>query len=426
MQAAIFNDPRTGKTPTVLEAIRLIGDSNPAPFRTLVVAPASLLYNWENEIRKWLPGHGVRIINTPVHLDKYGIGEFTIVSKALIHKLLTKLNKLKFDCVIVDEAHYLRNPDTTQSKAVRKLNMPRRYALTGTPAVNHPTDVFGILSFLQPKRYTGYWPFAKRYYFVDKGDFSKEVGGIKPNRKQEFTDLLDEISVQRKRKEVMQWIPPKNMMVFPVDMTATQAKLYRDMKKTFTAYLDGEEIDAPTIIAQLTRLRQIAIDPRLCGLPTEGAKTTALLEYLDSHREPIILMTGFTSYYDLLKPELDKLGIRYGEIHGKIGKAERQQMADKFQRGEIDVLLCNIIAAGTGFTLDRSNCVIFIDRAWTPAENEQAEDRACPTTEGSNMQHDIIDFTTNQTIEAGIHKLLSHKKSINAIVNDRKALKELV
>lgn len=415
MRAAVFNDPRTGKTPTVLDALRL-ADAK----RVLIVVPASLQHNWRREIEKWRPDVQPTIVKRTF---PEGNGYF-IVSRSVVHRIEIPKD---FDTVVVDEAHFLRNFRTQQSLAVRRITAPRRYALTGTPAVNHPADVIGILMFLNPTAYPSYWQTVDRYFEVIDGHFSKEIGKVKAHRKAELQDVITGLAVQRKRKDVMPWLPKKQYTNIEVDMSTKQNTLYRSMQKTFLAELNDHEVDAQNVITQLIRLRQLALDPRLVGFTdVPGAKTSALLEYLNDHREPIVVMSWFTSYLKLIKPEVEKLGLKVGMIHGELTAVEKDRNAAAFQEGKTDVLLCNIVAAGTGFTLDRSGLVLCMDRAWTPAENEQAEDRVCPTTEANLHKHSIVDITALGTVEEKIHELLKHKKSITDLVNDMQAVRELV
>ena len=432
-QAGVFNEPRTGKTPTMISLVKELGTK-----RNLIVAPASLIYNWAKEFETWHPEETVYVSKgTPKQREMLYMSliekSFTlIISKDTLKSDLasTIFTKL-FDLVILDEAHYLRNYKTAQAKAIFNIKAERRYALTGTPTVKHSSDIFGILHFLFPKLFPSYWQFVDRY-FEQSQDWMghKVVGNPKPERVNELQEMIALSSVQRKRKDVMQWLPEKQRSTFTVQMESKQQKLYTDMLKFFVSSdeASGVEVDTSSVITQLMRLRQLCLDPRLLGFETEGAKTVALLEYLENHREPIVIMSMFTSYLKLLKPLIEKLNLKVGFIIGDMANHAKQQTAESFQSGKIDVLLCNIISAGTGFTLDRSETVIFTDKAWNPAENEQAEDRVTPTTKEKNHKHEIITFTCQDTVDARIDELLDQKISLTDYVNNggAKALKRLL
>lgn len=418
----IANEQRTGKTPI---AIQLFRDTN------IVVTPASLVWNWSKEILTWHYGkiscyvlHGTKAKKEKIFQEyrKSATPKVLIVSKDTL-KGFPEIQKIRFDCSFVDEAHFLRNYKTAQSKAVYKILAKKRYALTGTPAVKHAVDVWGILHYLEPRRFPGYWTFAERY-FTTFEDFMghMKIGAAKKHREKELTSTLAMLSVERKRRDVMKWLPAKMYQTIPVQMAGKQVKFYERMVKEFIAIDDtsGHTVDTASVLAQLMRLRQLCLDPRLLGFDVVGAKTEALLDYLEDKHEPVVIMSQFTSYLKLLQKELT--GRRVGMIHGEMDGKRKQSVADAFQKGEIDVLLCNIISAGTGFTLDRSDTVIFTDKAWNPSENEQAEDRIVPTTEQKNYGTStaVITFTCRKSVDERIDELLQQKTSLTAIVNQNK------
>jgi len=284
------------------------------------------------------------------------------------------------------------------------------------------------LHFLYPKKFPSYWQFAERYFQVGQNFMGfNEVGNVKSHRKEELQEMLGIISVQRKRKDVMQWLPDKERTTFYCEMTTKQKKAYEEMLQYF--FVEESDVDASTVLAQLTRLRQICLEPSLLELDTGSGKTDALLDYLkESSNEPIVIMSMFTSYLKYVKPLLENIGLKVGMIHGEMSNKEKMEQAEKFQRGEIDLLLCNIISAGTGFTLDRAETIIFMDKAWNPAENEQAEDRITPTTQEKTHKHSIISFVCQNTIDEKINALLENKKSLTDIVNEGglEAIKKLL
>lgn len=438
--AGIFNEPRTGKTPTLITLMKELGTK-----RNLIVAPASLLWNWAKEFETWYPDITVyvnsesKIKRQKLYesiLGKVGLASrfrpsentstfVLIMSKETlrldmsVNDPLSILSRSTFDLAAVDEAHFLRNYKTTTSKAIFKIKSKHKYALTGTPTVKHAADIHGILHFLNPQKFRSYWAFVDRY-FEQSTDWMghKQIENVRPDREQELGELIALISTQRKRKDVMQWLPEKQRSTFPVQMDTKQQKLYADMAKYFMASDADTEIDTRNVITQLMRLRQLCLDPRLLGFDVPGAKTEALLEYLENHREPIVIMSMFTSYLKLLKPLIEKLGLKVGMIHGEMSNAEKDTSATLYQNGQYNVLLCNIISAGVGFTLDKGETVIFTDKAWNPIENGQAEDRICPTTEDKVHKHEIITFTCQGTVDARIDELLSQKISLTDYVNN--------
>lgn len=435
-KAGVFNEPRTGKTPTMITLINILKTR-----KNLIVAPASLIYNWEKEFSKWYPECEVLVAAGTQSKRKKVYSHFgdywTDHTRKHVRVMIISKDTLKsdvgyegfpnnFDMLVVDEAHYLRNWKTKQSEALFSLEARRKYALTGTPTVKHASDIYGILKFLYPAKFPSYWQFAERYFGSGKNYMGHQVvnNQVKPHRAKELKEMVGLWSIARKRKEVMKWLPDKQRINIPVEMDTKQKKMYKEMKDFFMT----EDIDAQNVLTQMTRLRQILLDPRLLGSDAKGAKTEAILEWLDDNREPVVIMSMFTSYLQFLKPLIEKLGLKVGEINGQMSNKEKQESATLFQAGKLDVLLCNIISAGTGFTLDRAESIIFTDKAWNPADNDQAEDRITPTTVEKNHKHAIISFEVRGTMDERINELLAQKRSLTDIINEggREAVLQLL
>lgn len=441
--ALIANEPRTGKTPTSIILMKELSMSYDMK-KFLVIAPASLTLNWEKEIETWWKGElGVYLIKGTLKKRGALYDQFkkdTGVNVLIISKDTWKNDfqdcwqdsKCEFDAVFVDEAHYLRNSDTTQSKAVYRVKAKRRYALTGTPTIKHAIDIFGILKFLYPDRFTSYWQFAERYFVMSEDMWGhKQIGAIKEHRKAELQEMLGFMGVQRKRSEVMSWLPEKQYITHYCGMDKKQEKLYKQMLDDFIVQIEEDEntfVDASNVLVQLTRLRQLCLDPRLLGFDVRGTKTDNLLEWLDNNREPIVIMSMFTSYLQLIKPEIEKLGLKVGEINGQMSSSDKERAKVDFQEGRLDILLCNIISAGVGFTLDRAKVILFTDKAWNPAENEQAEDRITPTTKEKNHAHEIVSFVVSGTVDERMDSILKDKKSMTDLINEggREAIRRLL
>lgn len=437
--AGIFNEPRTGKTPTSIVLIQKLGTVS-----NLVVCPASVLLNWEAEFRKWAPEIKVfPVLGTPKRREQIyqqfrsESGQRVLVISKDTWKLeYEKWADFEFDLALVDEAHFLRalagsrSKHTLQAEAILKIRAKRRYALTGTPTVKHTAEIYGILKFLYPTKFPSYWQFVERYFelYPNEWSGSLEPKNVKPHRVEELQDLIGFLSVQRKRKDVMAWLPPKQRIPFYVQMEGKQKKLYDQMVNDFFAKDGDVEVDTANVLAQLTRMRQLCLDPRLLGFDAPSAKTAALLEWLEDNPEPVVIMSMFTSYLHLIRLEIEKLGRKVGMITGEMTPAERQKTVQDFQEGRTDVVLCNIIAAGLGITLDRAETVVFTDLAWNPSDNEQAEDRITPTTEERNHSHNIIIFQCKDSVDERLNRLLQEKKTLTDIINEggRKAIERLL
>jgi SNF2 family DNA or RNA helicase len=326
-----------------------------------------------------------------------------------------------FDGMIVDESHFLNNHGSAQSKAVYRIGKQanKRLALTGTPVRNEGSQIYGILHFLYPNRFSSYWQFVERYFKTWNSPWgAKEIKGYK--RKEELQEILDLISVQRKRSEVMQWIPPKQYQTIELEMNTKQKKAYNEMLNFFM--VEDTDVDASGVLAQLTRLRQICLAPELLDIAAPSEKEKFILEWLeDNPNEQVIIFSNFSSY---LKKLQGKIGGSL--IIGETPTWKRQDIVNQFQSGNCKVILANIKAAGVGLTLDNASTVIFLDRAYTPAENAQAEDRSVPTTQNSNQNCTIIDVVCKDSVDQKILDILKSKKSVTEVINNYKNIKDLV
>ena len=221
--SACFNEQRTGKTPTALEVIKL---RRLQEERILIITTASSLYQWKEEYETWLGKNCVVCTGTPTNKLK-AIGSWThglVVSldsfketashSGLIDPILSREPAM----VILDEAHKIKNPKTANAKAVFKTcKVPYRLALTGTPAQGKPYDVYSILRFLFPSDFGSYWRFIDEYFEIEdnvvwqngRPRHFKTYDNFKPNKAAQLQGILNTFSTQRKRKDVMPWLPDK-------------------------------------------------------------------------------------------------------------------------------------------------------------------------------------------------------------------------
>lgn len=415
--AAVFNEQRTGKTPTTLVAVK------DKMKKGIIICPSGLKLNWQREVKVWLGKEAIVMKGTPKTrkglyeaFNSHTYGILIISYETLRQDIGTLFHPKPIDVLIADEVHRIRNFKTKQSRALYHLSTEAEsvYALTGTPAVNHPADVYGILKLLRPVKFKSYWQFVDRYFGVNDGYFGKEILGVKKERLNEFTQMLNDISVNRKRKDVMAWIPKITQRTIELEMNTKQERHYRKALKEFLYGLEGDEKDIPNTLAQLTRLRQICVDPSLLELDAVSEKTEFIKEFLDDNSGSVIIFSSFTSYLNHLASVVDGAVLLTGEQSAEA----KEEAVRSFQRGDRRILLANIRAGGVGFTLDNADTVIFADRSYNPVDNEQAADRFVPTDPNKVYgAKQIIDLTMKNTVEEGINRLLSEKKNVISYVN---------
>jgi SNF2 family DNA or RNA helicase len=389
--------------------------------RVLIVCPNAVRGTWADEIDHWLSpaGDAVTIIDgkTPAkRRQQLDAGSrFVIVNWEKI-RLMPELAKVKWLAVIADEAHRAKNRKAKQTKALWKLRAPVQLALTGTPIMSSPDELWSILRWLRPKEYTGFWPF--HYSYVDEypGAYKPIVVGVK-NADQLRFELADKL-VRRTKKDVLPDLPDKVIQRVPVPLHPAQRKLYREAEKALfldiAKALEAGEADAeslegasperlqyliPNGAARVTRLRQIVSTPALLGGEDVSAKFDAAVEIVrDNPGKPFVIFTWFADSARILAERLRK-GKPSLRVDTIAGDDDADPVKDAFQAGDLDVVVATIAKGGTGLTLTAADTAIFIERDWTPAMNVQAEDRLHRI--GQENRVTILVLESPDTIDTG-------------------------
>ena len=416
----VFNEQRTGKTPTTLKALEAHNAK-----KTLIVCPASAVLQWQEEYEKWLGQWCDTLTGTKQKKEQIikGWSHGLVCShRALINKnYLEAILKAKPDAVVIDEAHRMKNPNTATAKAIFKFkNVKIKYALTGTPAPNKPHEVWAILHWLEPKVFPSYWRFIENYFITIlqhmKGQTFKEVRGFKPGMYKVFSRILSKMCIQRKRKEVMPWLPEKDRSRINLTPTPKQRKYLMELKK----YYETEHIMTEGVLDTLIRYRQICLHPTLIGLKGTSPKLDWLLEYVKDYPErPTIIFSKFTSFIKLLSKELKDTP--HGVIIGSTPLKQRNDLKLAFQKGEVKLLIINIDAGKEALTLDTAECTIFTDK-YPPANDIlQAEDRFVATTEEkASKPHFILELVMEGTYDEQLYDLVDLRINEVDVVNNYK------
>lgn len=432
--SACFNEQRTGKTPTALETIKLRGLIDE---KVLIITTASSIYQWKDEYEKWLgkpcqvctgtPTQKMKSLESWSHGLVISLDSFkeTKTRNGLVEPILKK----KPAMIILDEAHKIKNPKSANAKAVFKTNhIPYRLALTGTPAQGKPYDIYSILKFLFPDDFRGFWKFLEEYFIIEdqtiyvngKPRNFKTYEKFKPGKDAELQTLLSNFSTQRKRSDVMQWLPDKYYEQIKLPPTKEQTKYLKELEKT---YRTGDIVTSGTL-DRLVRYRQICLDPGLINLPGKSPKTEWIKQYLkDYPDEQIIIFSKFTSYLCKLAEKIDT---SWAMLIGSTTTKQRGQFIKDFQDGLFKVFLINIDAGKEAITLDAASTTIFTDKYPPIGSIEQAEDRFVASTPAKkNKAHKIIELMITDTFDEQLYSLLKQRKSETDIINNyNKYLKE--
>lgn len=423
-----FNEQRTGKTPT---AIAVMASRNLS--KVVVVCPASAIYPWCQEYKRWSGQPATALVGTPAKRKKilaaweegalvlsYGCLKTTSNSEGMVDAILQK----QPEGIIMDEAHRFKTPNSKVAKAVFKTkSIPYRLALTGTPAPNKPYEIFSILHWLYPERFKSYWEFIKTYFRTytlagAMGQTYIDIGNFLPGRQTQLQTFLNEISTQRKRIDVMPWLPEKDRTDIKLPLTADQKRYLNELKK----YFETEDVVVQGILDRLIRYRQICLAPELLDLRGSSPKTEWILDYCNDYPDtPTIIFSKFTSYLHLLAKALNKNKKLFGMITGEVSLKQRAEAVEAFQAGELNLLLINIDAGKEALTLDRGECIIFTDQYPPAADIQQAEDRFISTTEArANKPHRIIRLMMEQSYDEQMYQMVENRASLIDLINDYK------
>ena len=386
--------------------------------RTLIVCPSSLVYNWAKEIRKFAPELPYQIINGPASIRQELIRrtneqDILITSYSLLQKDISVYQDIDFDCMIIDEAQYIKNPGTLSARSVKAVSAKFRVALTGTPIENRLSELWSIFDYLMPGLLHSYQLFRHTY----------EEPIILLNDEEAFHRLQQITSpfiLRRMKRDVLQDLPPKLEEVIYAPLEAEQAQLYQaavqNLKNELSTKTDKEFKESRIeVLAELTRLRQICCTPALLYNTYRGnsAKEETFMELLKAaitggHK--VLVFSQFTSMLDILIARLRKEKIQYHLLTGSTPSAERIKMVDSFQTDDIPVFFISLKAGGTGLNLTAADIVIHYDPWWNTAVENQASDRAHRI--GQKNVVTVYRVILQDTIEERIIELQNTKKEL--------------
>jgi len=337
-------------------------------------------------------------------------------------KLSSLIKEKEIGMVAIDEAHAIKNGRSKQGKAIRWLHPPYKIAMTGTPLINKPVDLYNVMNWLGAISYhkETYHDFKHRYCYVDR--FGSIIGY---KNKQELSKRLQTIMIRRKKEEVL-GLPEKVYSTSYVELTGEQLSLYEKTKKGILERIDGkgnkEEKRIENPLELINRLRQLTTHPQTFHPTlTANAKSNRVLELITEKIENGEKVIVF-SYWKEPILHLSKLlhTFKPAIVTGDFPSSHRQKQVTLFQENkDCQVILGTIDALGTGYTLTKAQTVIFLDNPWTSAKKTQAEDRAHRI--GTNASVNIITMIAKNTIDEKIAHLLDEKAQLaHDIVDSQK------
>lgn len=373
----------------------------------LVVAPASLMYNWLNEFHKFAPevrvviNDGSKVDRTPTLRNTEQI-DVVITSYPLLRRDVQDYARKSFHTLILDEAQTFKNHTTQTAKAVKAIESRYRFALTGTPVENKLEEIWTIFDVVFPELFSGRTAFK---------ELSRDM----------VAKRIRPFLLRRLKSDVLKELPDKIE-------TNQASNLFPEQKKLYAAYLaklqhetlkhlneKGFQKNRIKILAGLTRLRQLCCHPALFveGYEGSSAKFEQLMEIVEECRNAgrrMLIFSQFTEMLGLIGRALGDQGVSYFYLDGRTPASERVTLSNRFNEGERELFLISLKAGGTGLNLTGADTVILYDLWWNPAVEQQAADRAHRIGQKKVVQ--VIRLVTQDTVEEKMYELQQKKKDL--------------
>ncbi len=402
------------------------GSGSELPLPSLIVCPASLVYNWGQEFARFSPGIRVLLIaGTAKERQEQLEEQMRMEASEGAQVIITSYDLLKrdraaylgrtFEYEIIDEAQVIKNAKTQGAKAVKEISANARFALTGTPVENRLSELWSIFDFLMPGFLYSYRKFRERY----------ELPIVKNQDPEALTALrrmTGPFVLRRLKKDVLRELPGKEERIVYSAASGRQQKLYTASALKLKEALAGGAWSGNgklEVLSQLMRLRQICCDPALCfeDYTGESAKLetcVSLIASASAAGHKILLFSQFASMLERIRERLLQEGISSHLLVGATPKEERSRMVQAFASDEVPVFLISLKAGGTGLNLTAADIVIHYDPWWNVAAQNQATDRAYRI--GQEKPVTVYKLILKDTIEENLLKLQNAKLALAAQV----------
>ena len=416
----LADDMGLGKTIQMISCLKYRRDHTPPGERipSLIVCPASLVYNWQAEFGRFAPDMRVLpVAGTAAHrrdlIALAAENDVLVTSYDLLKRDADLYAGVRFDFHVLDEAQYIKTASSAAARSVKAVPSAHRFALTGTPIENSLSELWSIFDFLMPGFLYDYPAFRAQIETPAVRD--AESGAMERLKKMTSPFIL-----RRLKKDVLRELPDKMEETRTVVMSRRQGELYSAQVHHLKELLendDGEPFARRRfrVLAEITRLRQICCDPSLFaqGYGGESCKREALMDLLaeaaaGGHKT--LVFSQFTSMLDLIAEDLQKSGTPFYMLTGATPKEERTRMAGEFNHNGVPVFLISLKAGGTGLNLTGADIVVHYDPWWNAAATSQATDRAHRI--GQEKTVTVFKLICRDTIEEKILRLQEKKQDL--------------
>lgn len=416
----LADDMGLGKTLQTICFLARFQEENPGCIH-LVIAPSSLMYNWQQEFQKFVPHlktivhHGTSRNTAEAFSGNYQV---VITSYGTLRSDAAKLLPMQYGLAVIDESHNIKNPSAQITAIVQQLNALVRIALSGTPVINNTFDLYSQLSFSLPGMF-GSREFFKREYAdaIDRDHNQEKIVALQK--------LTAPFILRRTKEQVAPDLPEKTESILWCNMSREQQDLYNDMQEQIRGSIfkdikkDGLAKSKLAVIQGIMKLRQICNSPLL--LPeaermnvTKSVKTEVLMQELSNvlKKHKALVFSQFTTMLDILTSECDNAGINYFHFDGKTPPAKRIEMVSAFQQKDstTNLFLISLKAGNSGINLTAADYVFLFDPYWNRATEQQAIDRTHRI--GQTNKVFAYKIICKNTIEEKIIQLQNRKQKI--------------
>ncbi len=387
--------------------------------KALVVCPTTLIYNWENEIKKFTPSltyrihHGGTRTRAKEELTDHDV---TITTYGTLRSDIKLLMSIEFDYVLLDESQAIKNPASKVTKAAGLLNAKNRLCMSGTPLQNNTFDIFAQMNFLNPGM-LGTMEFFRQEFAIPIDKFGEQ------DRKDHLKKILYPFILRRTKEQVAKDLPEKQEMILFCEMEDEQRNIYDAYRNDFrnqilgTIETQGIQKSQLTILQGLMKLRQICDSPAILNEPEKFENHSIKLdelareitENIGNHKA--LIFSQFLGMLALIRAKLDELGVKYEYFDGSTSAPDRQTAIDSFQNNdEVRVFLISLKAGGVGLNLTAADYVYIVDPWWNPAVEQQAIDRTHRIGQTKNIF--AYRMICKDTIEDKILQLQEKKRAL--------------
>ncbi len=411
----LADDMGLGKTVQVLAwLLEKRQENNQTP--SLVVAPTSLVFNWQSEAARFTPDLEIKtFIGARRHenMEDCLKADLVLTTYGILRRDIAGLSKVRFRYAVLDESQCIKNPDSAVSKAVRLIQADHKLCLTGTPLENHVGELWSQMEFLNPGMLGPKDRFMKR--------FAKPLAHGEKTVLSTLKQLVKPFILRRTKEEVASELPGKQEMVIRCHMTRKQEELYLKVRDHYRAAIletvskKGIKRSKIKVLEGLLRLRQAANHPALVG--AEDVDSGKFLQLMDLLGETVegghkaLVFSQFTRMLGIIKRDLLERGISFEYLDGRTPQSRREEKVINFQENQdVKLFLISLRAGGIGLNLTAADYVFIVDPWWNPAVELQAVDR----THRIGQTRKVVTYRliSKNTVEEKVLKLQKKKQEI--------------